>query len=55
MQEYSITNEKGEWLTGSIEKQCYVWTKTKECRYTWNTFEAVCNVATKYTGIVLRE
>jgi hypothetical protein len=43
MQEYSITNEKGQWITGNIQKGCYEWTNNKEKRYTME-FNKACYV-----------
>jgi hypothetical protein len=54
MHEYSVTNEKSEWLTGNIQKGCFEWTNNKEKRYTME-FNRACYWAEKYDGILLRE
>lgn len=52
--DYSITNEKGQWITGDITTGRYVWTASKEHRYTL-PFDKACEIAERVDGFVLRE
>jgi hypothetical protein len=49
MQEYAITKD-GNWITGNIQKGCYVWTSNKERRYTFEDINKAIAIAKEHPG-----